>query len=47
MQATRVEHIVLNAQGVPEIQGSTMKVLELVLSQKAYGWSPEEFTRPS
>ena len=42
MQATRYEHIVLNEQGVPEILGSTMKVLELVLSQKAYGWSPEE-----
>ena len=42
MQATRYQHIVLNEQGVPEILGSTMKVLELVLSQKAYGWSPEE-----
>jgi len=43
MQATRYEHIVLNEQGVPEILGSTLKVLELVLSQKAYGWSPEDF----
>jgi len=42
MQATHYQHIVLNEQGVPEILGSTMKVLELVLSQKAYGWSPEE-----
>ena len=36
MQATRYQHIVLNEQSVPEILGSTMKVLELVLSQKAF-----------
>ena len=28
--------------GVPIIQGTTTKVVELVVEQIAYGWSPEE-----
>jgi uncharacterized protein (DUF433 family) len=40
--ATRYEHIVLDAQGVPWISGTRMKVIELVLDNRAYGWSPEE-----
>ena len=39
---TRYEHIVLNASQVPIIAGTSMKVVELVLAQLAYGWSPEE-----
>jgi len=39
---TRYEHIVLNDDGVPQIAGTTMKVIELVLDQRAYGWSPDE-----
>jgi uncharacterized protein (DUF433 family) len=39
---TRYEHIILNEAGVPLIAGTTMKVIELVLDHKAYGWSPEE-----
>jgi uncharacterized protein (DUF433 family) len=39
---TRYEHIVLNPQGVPIVAGTTMKVIELVLAQTAYGWSAEE-----
>lgn len=39
---TRYEHIQLNEAGVPIIAGTTMKVIELVLDHKAYGWSPEE-----
>ncbi len=39
---TRYEHVVLNKEQVPVIVGSTMKVVELVLSNLAYGWSPEE-----
>ncbi|MBI5944204.1 MAG: DUF433 domain-containing protein [Chloroflexi bacterium] len=39
---TRYEHIVLNDSRVPVISGTTMKVIELVLAQAAYGWSPEE-----
>jgi uncharacterized protein (DUF433 family) len=39
---TRYEHVVLDDQGVPRIAGTTMKVMELVTAQTAYGWSPEE-----
>jgi uncharacterized protein (DUF433 family) len=39
---TRYEHIILNEAQVPLIAGTTMKVVELVLDHKAYGWSPEE-----
>jgi len=39
---TRYEHVVLDDSGVPVIAGTTMKVIELVLGMKAYGWSPEE-----
>jgi len=39
---TRYEHIILNEAQVPFIGGTTMKVVELVLDHKAYGWSPEE-----
>ena len=39
---TRYEHIALDDQRVPYIVGSTMKVVELILAQLAYGWSPEE-----
>jgi uncharacterized protein (DUF433 family) len=39
---TRYEHIILNENNVPSIAGTTMKVVELVVEQQAYGWSPEE-----
>jgi uncharacterized protein (DUF433 family) len=39
---TGYDHIVLNADGIPLIAGTTMKVVELVLEKIAYGWSPEE-----
>jgi uncharacterized protein (DUF433 family) len=39
---TRYEHIILNDIRVPVISGTTMKVVELVLAQAAYGWSAEE-----
>jgi len=39
---TKYEHVVLNDEGVPSIAGTTMKVIELVTAQAAYGWSPEE-----
>ncbi|MBN1318280.1 MAG: DUF433 domain-containing protein [Anaerolineales bacterium] len=39
---TRYEHIALNTDRIPIISGTTMKVIELVLDHKAYGWSPEE-----
>lgn len=39
---TSYEYIHLDNKGIPYIVGSTMKVVELVVAQKAYGWSPEE-----
>jgi uncharacterized protein (DUF433 family) len=39
---TRYEHIVLNETNTPLIAGTTIKVVELVLGQTAYGWSAEE-----
>lgn len=39
---TSYEHIRLDDKGVPYIAGTTMKVVELVMAQKAHGWSPEE-----
>ncbi|MBI1295192.1 DUF433 domain-containing protein [bacterium] len=46
---TTYEHIGLSNEGIPLILGTTMKVVELVLDHKAYGWSPEElhFQHPS
>jgi uncharacterized protein (DUF433 family) len=41
-QATAYEHITINESGVPIIEGTTMKVVELVLETIAYGWSPDE-----
>ncbi|MBV8200247.1 MAG: DUF433 domain-containing protein [Acidobacteria bacterium] len=35
-------HITINADGVPAIAGTTMKVVELVMAHQAHGWSPEE-----
>ena len=32
----------LNEDQVPSIAGTTKKILELVVEQQAYGWSPEE-----
>ena len=39
---TRYEHITLNENNTPIIEGTTMKVIELVLETTAYGWSAEE-----
>lgn len=39
---TRYEHVVLDDHQMPLIAGTTMKVIELVMAQSAYGWSPEE-----
>src|SRR3954466_1997571 len=40
--STSYEHVVLDENGVPTIDGTSMKVVELVLETAAYGWSPEE-----
>jgi uncharacterized protein (DUF433 family) len=39
---THYEHIVLDEDRAPRVSGTTMKVVELVTAQQAYGWSPEE-----
>ena len=39
---TAYEHVVLDDRNVPFLEGTRVKVVELVLDQKAYGWSPEE-----
>jgi len=40
--ATAYEHITLTENGVPIIEGTRTKIVEIVLETKAYGWSPEE-----
>jgi len=39
---TEYKHILLDDKGVATIEGTTMKVVELVTSHITYGWSPEE-----
>jgi uncharacterized protein (DUF433 family) len=39
---TAYKYIQVDGNGVATISGTTMKVIELVTAQKAYGWSPEE-----
>ena len=40
--ATAYRHIHLDDLQVPVVAGTTMKVVEIVVPQRAYGWSPEE-----
>ena len=37
-------HIDHDARGVPVLAGTTMKVVELVMAQRAHGWSAEELS---
>ncbi|MBD2359747.1 DUF433 domain-containing protein [Anabaena minutissima FACHB-250] len=39
---TEYRHILVDENNVPYITGTSMKVVELVTSIHAYGWSPEE-----
>lgn len=39
---TEYKYVQLDERNVPLIAGTTMKVVELVMAQIAYGWSPEE-----
>ncbi len=39
---TSYEHIILNEKYQAIIEGTKIKVIELVLDKIAYGWSPEE-----
>lgn len=40
--STTYQHVQLDANGVPVLSGTTLKVVEVVMAQIAYGWSPEE-----
>jgi uncharacterized protein (DUF433 family) len=40
--ATEYKHIQLDERNIPIIAGTTMKVVELITSVKAYDWSPKE-----
>ncbi|MGL6338948.1 MAG: DUF433 domain-containing protein [Waterburya sp.] len=40
--ATEYKYIELDEKNVPIVQGTTMKVVELITSVKAYGLNPEE-----
>ncbi|MBP0016002.1 MAG: DUF433 domain-containing protein [Cyanobacteria bacterium SBLK] len=39
---TEYKHIYLNEDNIPAIAGTSMKIVELITSVKAYGWTPEE-----
>ncbi|MEM8721966.1 MAG: DUF433 domain-containing protein [Cyanobacteria bacterium P01_G01_bin.39] len=39
---TEYKYILLDDCQVPFIEGTSMKVVELITSVQAYGWSPEE-----
>lgn len=39
---TEYKHILLGDRDVPFIEGTSMKVVELITSVQAYGWSSEE-----
>lgn len=41
---TTYGHVVLDEHGIPWIEGTNTKVVELVAEAKAHGWSAEELT---
>jgi uncharacterized protein (DUF433 family) len=42
MVAVMDGHVEVDDQGVARIAGSRIRVIDLVLDRRAYGWSPEE-----
>ena len=42
---TKYRHIRKDDQGVPFIEGTALKVREIIKERQAYGWSPEEIYR--
>ena len=42
LTATEHKYVELDEAGVAFVAGTTMKVVELVETQMAYGWSPQE-----
>jgi uncharacterized protein (DUF433 family) len=45
MTETGYPHIVRDERGIVLIQGTTMKLEELVLPHRAYGWGPDELAK--
>jgi uncharacterized protein (DUF433 family) len=41
LTATEYKHIQLDEHNVPTIAETTMKVVEIIIPIKAYGWTPE------
>jgi uncharacterized protein (DUF433 family) len=39
---TEYPHIMLAQDQIPVVVGTTLKVVEIVMAQQAYGWTPEE-----
>jgi len=42
LQSSEFKHIVIDPSGLAYISGTTMKVRELVLEYKSYGWTAEQ-----
>lgn len=42
LTATAYRYINLDENNIPIIEGTSMKVVELITSVKAYGWRPQE-----
>lgn len=40
--ATEYKYVQLDDRNIPIIEGTLMKIVELLTSVKAYGWTPEE-----
>lgn len=40
--AVTYPHVDLDGKGNPVLSGTTLKIVELVMAQRAHGWSPEE-----
>ncbi len=40
--ATEYKYVQLDERNIPIIEGTSMKIVELLTSVKAYGWTPEE-----
>ena len=40
--ATEYKYVQLDDRNIPIIEGTSMKIVELITSVKAYGWTPEE-----
>ncbi len=41
LTATEYKHIQLDERNVPTITGTTIKVVEIIVPIKTYGWTPE------